>query len=97
MTVIYCVKCKHSTKSKNVKEEDKSGRLLAKGTCVDCGTKKCKIIGRGKTQAPPRKPKQKQKGGMYNAENKIEIVDRTDKNQNVIDEFLMSKREKKQK
>ena len=43
----YCVKCKHKREMKDSKETVmKNGMKAAKGTCVKCGTKMFKILGK---------------------------------------------------
>jgi len=45
----YCVKCREKREMKDAKEvEMKGGRRAMKGTCVKCGTKMFKILGKKK-------------------------------------------------
>lgn len=45
----YCVRCRKVSKMKDTKEEVlKSGMRAAKGNCIKCNTKMCKILGKDK-------------------------------------------------
>jgi hypothetical protein len=47
----YCVKCKKKREMKNVKVVvSKSGMDMAKGECVKCDCKMCKILGKHKSK-----------------------------------------------
>ncbi len=40
-----CMRCKDTREMKDVKiEQTKKGAYMAKGTCVKCGTRMCKIL-----------------------------------------------------
>lgn len=42
---VYCLKCRTHTDTKDVKHTtSKNGRPMAKGNCVDCGSKKCRFL-----------------------------------------------------
>ena len=52
----YCVKCKAKGEMKDVKIETMSnGMDVAKGLCLTCGTKMCKIIGKSGSQPSTKK------------------------------------------
>ena len=43
----YCVKCKKKREMEKAKVVvSKSGMNMAKGTCIKCGTKMCRILGK---------------------------------------------------
>ncbi|GBO43606.1 hypothetical protein AVEN_31184-1 [Araneus ventricosus] len=45
-SIIYCVKCKSHTKTKDIKETvTKNNRPILKGICVQCGSKKNRFLG----------------------------------------------------
>jgi hypothetical protein len=47
-----CMRCKANKEMKDVEESTmKNGGTMAKGTCVDCGCKMCKILGKKKPVA----------------------------------------------
>ena len=41
---IYCVKCKKKTQTNSVHQATSGTRVMLKGTCAVCGTKKNKFI-----------------------------------------------------
>ena len=46
-----CMRCKASKEMKDVEESTmKNGGTMAKGICVDCGCKMCKILGKKKVE-----------------------------------------------
>lgn len=46
MNTIYCVKCKKQTATNNYHEEtSKNGKLMGKGICENCGSKKSTFLG----------------------------------------------------
>lgn len=48
---IYCVKCKSSTETKDLKlAKTKNNRPVVKGTCSTCGRKKCKFLSKNQFQ-----------------------------------------------
>jgi len=47
-----CMRCKATKEMKDVEESTmKNGGTMAKGLCVDCGCKMCKILGKKKVEA----------------------------------------------
>jgi len=45
----YCVKCKKKQKMENWHEDKLANKMMAaKGQCIKCGTKMCKILGKAK-------------------------------------------------
>jgi hypothetical protein len=44
----YCVKCKEKREFEGVVNVAKSGSLMAKGPCPECGTTVCRIMPRPK-------------------------------------------------
>ena len=45
-SLIYCVKCKEKTETKNYHEvTSKNNRLMGKGNCINCNTKKSVFLG----------------------------------------------------
>jgi len=48
--VARCMKCKAQKEMREPEEATmKNGGTMMKGTCNDCGTKMCKIVGKKKT------------------------------------------------
>jgi len=48
--VARCMKCKGPKEMKDPEEATmKNGGTMMKGTCPDCGTKMCRIVGKKKT------------------------------------------------
>ncbi|GIY22504.1 DUF5679 domain-containing protein [Caerostris darwini] len=46
--MIYCVKCKSHTETKDINQTvSKNNRPMLKGICVQCGSKKCRFLGIG--------------------------------------------------
>ena len=53
----YCLKCKKKTKSKNISYvKSKNIRVIQKGTCLVCGSKKSEFITKHKQGGDKQKP-----------------------------------------
>lgn len=47
--LVYCVKCKEKTETKNEQKVDRSdGLKMLKGNCLKCDSKKCSLLPGGK-------------------------------------------------